>query len=320
MRLRLFLRMSALTVAIGVAWAVATTATTAATLHVLFVIDTDDRNIGDMVARDLAIMGGEVQKIVAATGLTLNDRVYKGGDFTTANVKGAVRALSPGRDDVVLFYYSGHGFRTKTKKSKWPYLFFSKTPQNPVDFGWVAEEMSRKGARLTIVMTDSCNNVVNLQVRETQKALPAVSAKARNGYRDLFLKHRGFIAAASSIPGETSTATQSGSLFTLSFLKALRNEVLQPQATWQSLMRNGAGSRLNFSSSSGRTLSQKPFYTIQTARIGTQPPQPPAVQPPPPPVQPPAPTVRPPQPTVPPPPPVQPPPQPSQPGGWQVIN
>ena len=306
-------RLLVLVVAV-MAWSPA--ATFAATLHALFVIDTNDANIGQMVARDLGIMGDEVQKIAQATGLKLNDRVYKGRDFTTKNVIDAVRSIAPGQDDVVLFYYSGHGFRTKKKNTRWPYLYFHNNPPNPVDFGWVVDEMGRKGARLTVVLTDSCNNVVNVQIRETQKALPRNMSKAAQGYRELFLNTRGFIAAASSIPGETSTATSSGSLFTLSFLKALRGEAVQPRPTWKSLMQKGAGSRLNHQGSNGQVMSQMPFYTIETQRVAattTSRTPAPAVQPPAPTVQPPTPTVR------TPPPPVQPPPAPSS-GGWQVIN
>ncbi len=319
MSVRLLARtMGVLVVAVAaMAWSPA--ATLAATLHALLVIDTDDQNIGRMVARDLAIMGDEVQRIAQATGLTLSDRVYKGRDFTRKNAMDAVRSMAPGGDDVVLFYYSGHGFRTKKKNTRWPYLYFHNKPPDPVDFGWVVDELSGKGARLTIVLTDSCNNVVNVQIRETQKALPRDATKAAAGYRELFLNYRGIIAAASSIPGETSTATSSGSLFTLSFLKAVRGEVAQPRPTWESLMRKGAGSRLNHQSSNGQVMTQMPFYTMRMKRIATT-----TTSRTPPPVtaRPPAPTVRTPAPAVQPPPPaVQPPPPPTQPsGGWQVIN
>ena len=304
----------------------------AATLHALVVIDTNDRRIGTMVARDMNLMAGEIRKIAAASGLALNSRTYKGSDFTIAKVRGAVQALSPGRDDVVLFYYSGHGFRTKTKRSRWPFFFFHSNTQ-AIDFGWVIRELSAKGARLTIALTDACNNVVPLQIREEQKALQPGATKAQNGYRDLFLGFKGLVAGTSSIPGETSTATQSGSLFTLAFLKALQKEVVQSRPDWNALMQNAAGRRLSVQNSRGQTMSQQPFHETSVARmtpaqppIATpRPPSPlPVVTPQPPttrptwPPQPPAPTVRrPQQPAYP----AARPRQPASPGGdWQVIN
>jgi Caspase domain len=317
-------------------------AVSAATLHAIFVIDTNDKNIGGMVARDLGIVGDEVQRIAQATGMALNDTVYKGGDFTIDNVKQAINGAAAGPDDVIFFYYSGHGFRTPPKRSDWPYFFFHS--QRTIDFGWVADTLSKKGARLAISLVDACNNVVNVQVREEQKGMPASADKAAAGYKDLFLRYKGWVAGASSIPGETSTATSSGSLFTISFLKALREEIAQPNPSWQNLMDKAAGTRLTHQSTSGRTYSQQPFYQHNTTRLAAvtppaqppaQPPttQPPSVQP----GQPPAPTVQFPPPTTtqpntqppaPQPPAVQPPAQPpvAQPpaalpqGQWVPIN
>ena len=316
----------------------------AATLHAIFVIDTDDKNIGSMVARDLNIVGDEVQRIAQATGLTLNDRVYKGGDFTIENVKNAVNSMSAGPDDVIFFYYSGHGFRTPPKKSDWPYFYFHS--ERAIDFGWVAETLANKGARLAISLVDACNNVVNVQVREEQKGMGVSADKAANGYKELFLGYKGWVAGASSIPGETSTATGSGSLFTISFLSALRHQIAQPTPAWKPLMDSAAGQRLTHRGSNGKVYSQQPFYKMSASRItvaanppATQPPatQPPATQPPavtPP--QPPAPTVQYPtagtQPPAPPPPVTPPTPQPpavqppaQQPSGfpqgqWVPIN
>ncbi|MBT3361229.1 MAG: caspase family protein [Rhodospirillales bacterium] len=288
----------------------------AANLHAIFVIDTDDKNIGQMVARDLGIIGDEVQRIAQATGLTLVDRVYKGRDFTIENVKGAVNSVAPGPDDVVFFYYSGHGFRTPPKKSDWPYFFFHS--DRAIDFGWVADTLRSKGARLAISLVDACNNVVNVNVREEQKGIPASASKAAAGYKELFLGYKGYVTGASSIPGETSTATGSGSLFTLSFLKALRNEVAQGQPGWKSLMDNAAGSRLTRQSANGKIMSQQPFYRMQASRVAsttTQRPPPPQTPP-----RPPAPTVQFPRPQPPAQPPAQQPAQQFPQGQWVPIN
>jgi hypothetical protein len=285
-----------------------------------------------MVAKDLDIVGEEVQRIARATGLTLVDRVYKGGDFSLENVRNAVQSVQAGPDDVVFFYYSGHGFRTAGKQNDWPYFFFHS--DRTIDFGWVVETLNAKGARMTVSLVDACNNVVDVQIREAQKGLPEAGAKAEEGYRELFLRHRGTVAGASSIPGETSTATGSGSLFTLAFLQSLRREIGQARPSWQPLMEKAAGSRLSHQSTGGQTFSQQPFYRMQVARIeppaatpGSPPPV--AVQPtvPQPTVQ--VPTAQPPvpQPTVrapaAQPPAVQPPPPqpaPAQPGGWVPIT
>lgn len=286
MRIRRLVRTIALCVIFG-ACGIGSFPTGAATLHAIFVIDTGDKNIGSMVARDLGIVGDEVQRVSLETGLALNDRVYKGADFTIENVKGAIQSVAPGPDDVIFFYYSGHGFRTPPKKSDWPYFFFHS--DRTIDFGWVTDTLKAKEARLVIALVDACNNVASVQVREEQKGGADAGAKAADGYKKLFLRHKGYVAGASSIPGETSTATSSGSLFTLSFLKALRDEIGQQEPSWDSLMKVAAGSRLTHQSTSGQSYSQKPFYAMSVSRIAAVPPavtsppvttQLPAVQPP----------------------------------------
>ena len=314
MRFSSYLRKVAAPVIVAAALAIPGTSF-AANLHAILIIDTDDKNIGAMVARDMNIIGKEITEIAKATGLTLKDKVYAGRDFTLDNMKSAINDVQAGPNDVVFFYYSGHGFRTKDKKNRWPYPYFHSN--RTVDFGWIADSLRAKGARLTISLIDACNNVVNIQVREDQKS----GFKSADGYKELFLNAKGYVTGASSIPGETSTATGSGSLFTLAWLKALRNETSQSKPNWDSLMRNAAGKRLTAGSS-----SQQPFYEMSVARATTQQPatanavrpaQPPAptVQRPAS-VQPPAPTVR--QPAQRPQP-QQPQQQPQQGGAWQSI-
>ena len=228
-----------------------------ATLHTIFVIDTNDTNIGDMVARDLGLMEAEVNRIVSNTGLRLNKQVFKGGNFKPGQVGNAIKGLQVGADDVILFYYSGHGFRTGNKRYKWPYHYFHS--DNPVDFAWVIQALQAKGARLTVALTDACNNVVNIRVTED----PTMRAKASfaEGYKFLFLGSKGFVSATSSIPGETSTATADGSLFTLSFLKALQAEVIKHNPSWDVLMAEGAGKKLYI----GNSYEHTPFYEMSVA-------------------------------------------------------
>ena len=107
-----------------------------------------------------------------------------------------------------------------------------------------------------VALTDACNNVVNIRVTEdpTMRAKGVVAA----GYKTLFLGSKGFVAATSSIPGETSTATSDGSLFTLAFLKALGNEAVKSNASWKTLMAEGAGRKLYLRG----TYEHTPFYEM----------------------------------------------------------
>lgn len=235
----------------------------AANLHVVFVIDSDDETIGRMVVTDLKLMEKEIKKISRFTGLKLRKQLYMGDDFKVDTVGNAISDLKVGSDDVILFYYSGHGFRTGKKRAKWPFFFFKS--EKTLDYGWVIQELRGKGARLTITLTDACNNVVDVDVVEDDKfRAKAASMKDMKGYKTLFLKYKGYINATSSKPGETSTATRDGSLFTLSFLKALHREVKDDDPDWNPLMKRGAGEKLYLEEKYKHT----PFYEMRVAKVG----------------------------------------------------
>ena len=287
-------------------------------LHVIFAIATNEPEpFAGMVETDLKLMDDEIELIAFHTGLSLNKKVFKGKDFTQPIVAGALRNLSAGPNDVILFYYSGHGFRTKKKRSKWSYHHF---PDNkPMDFAWVIQTLKGKGARLTIALTDACNNVVNIKVKQDQSMRIMAKSNLARGYKTLFLESKGHVSAPSSIPGEVSTATASGSLFTLSFLKALKNEVVKAAPSWKSLMAEGAGKRLFFRNKYKHT----PYYEMNVARVRTQSSPPPARTSAPPPARtsapPPTRTPAPPPTRTSAPPPTRTPAPPSS-GGWRAIQ
>ena len=250
----------------------------AANLHAILVIDSGDKSIGRMVDLDRKLMDKELNQIAAMTGLNVRKTVLHGNNFKLDKVGAAVNGLKVGSDDVILFYYSGHGFRTKQKTYKWPFFFFHSN--EPLDYAWVIQTLKAKGARLTITLTDACNNVVNASIREPAQ----YRAKAMvnpDAYKTLFLKSKGYVAATSSIPGETSTATSDGSLFTLSFLKALHEEGAKSNPKWQTVMKNGAGQKLYLNGKYKHT----PFYEMDVALhspgAAPTPPPPPSNTPPP---------------------------------------
>ncbi|MBT3360124.1 MAG: hypothetical protein HN403_10915 [Rhodospirillales bacterium] len=251
----------------------------AADLHAILVIDTNDKSIGRMVDLDRKLIEKELNQIARMTGLNVRETLVRGKNFKLNKVGAAINGLKVDSDDVILFYYSGHGFRTKQKTYKWPFFYFHSN--EPLDYAWVIQALKAKGARLTITLTDACNNVVNASIRE-QDQYRAKSMVNPDAYKTLFLKSKGYIAATSSIPGETSTATSDGSLFTLSFLKALHEEGAKSNPKWQTMMKNGAGKKLYLNGKYKHT----PFYEMDVAMHSpgtatTTPPPPPTTTTPP---------------------------------------
>lgn len=228
-------------------------------MHAILAVDTGDDNIGESVAQDLEVVGSALEVVAKVTGLALKRHVYESGDFTVENVKSAVEDVRPRPDDVLIFYYSGHGYRTPSKQSRWPYLQFPS--DHALDFGEIADALLEKGARMTVSLVDACNNVLDVRLRAERLGEGKVS-EAR-GIRALFLQSKGYVTAASSIPGEPSYGTRDGGLFTQSWIDALATEAGRGDPSWHSMMRNAAGRRL-----SAGNDSQQPFFEMDVIRMG----------------------------------------------------
>jgi hypothetical protein len=140
-------------------------------------------------------------------------------NFNCANIRNAVKSLSPGRNDIVVFYYAGHGERGPHDISPLPTLACDgAAPGLPLQE--VVQDLSIRPARLTLVVADACNFHVEVPPRLSVAALGAPLTAA---YQRLFLGTSGLIVLDSSSPGELSWYTQLGGRFTEQFLATLAN-------------------------------------------------------------------------------------------------
>lgn len=236
-----------------------------ATLHAIIVADTDDESIGESVKIDLQNMQALIQNISQHTGLLMAGEAISGDNVSTSNINNAINNLSVGSDDVVIFYYSGHGYNPGDG-STWPGMSLKDDAKLTIKN--VRDMLKQKNPRLLIVMADTCNGFSRSVFRY------AKSQEKTENYKILFLKNRGIITASSSIPGQLSWSNnQVGGLYTNAFLISLNQELAsQSNPSWKSLMER-ANKPLN-----GGAL-QQPQYNANVSVIGTSiqtsvPPQP----------------------------------------------
>ncbi len=202
----------------------------AANLITVIVADTADESIGSSTAADFQKVRAEAQKISSYTGLRLKEVTLKGKDVRPAVLLRKMEQLRVNEDDVVFFYFSGHGYRTSDKEGNpWPNLFFSLVSEG-IDFSFVAKELQEKKPRLLLLLADVCNSFVPdawappLVYKAFGGAAPDQEVIKAN-YRSLFLETSGTVMITSSEVGEYSYATPEGGLFTLEFLKSLNKAV-----------------------------------------------------------------------------------------------
>jgi hypothetical protein len=205
-------------------------------MHLIIVADTLDKGIGADV--DVANIQKLATKIKQATCLEVKPTVIDGGSVKPEGdgyekVKNAISQLSVNSNDVVFFYYSGHGTNLGNG-SRWPSLGVEgqRTPRSKLlGLEWVKNQLENKQPRLFIAMADACNVFPS----------PRGSSRTRQveqpgGYRKLFLSYKGSIVASSSIPDQYSFGDpQHGGYFTQQFLTSL-NEALAGEPDWKNIM------------------------------------------------------------------------------------
>lgn len=207
----------------------------------VIVADTLDPSIGDSTLQDFNKMRRQMHRIAAYTNLTFKEVVLQGKKTLPTKLLKSLDSLKVGEEDVVFFFFSGHGFRTSEKEGDlWPNLYFSQVGQG-VDFNVIAKKLERKGPRFLIVMTDVCNSWIPDEeapplVRQGMQSLVQDEWIQAN-YRRLFLDTRGTIWVTSSWAGEPSWGTRLGGIFTSAFLRHLTRVIRECELpTWEMVL------------------------------------------------------------------------------------
>ena len=97
------------------------------------------------------------------------DSIY-GDKYSKASVQKAIKNLNPGKNDIVVFYYTGHGFTDRNYPEKeYPFLDLrdpSKTlyrkdlKTEVLNIEDIYDSIVKKGARLNLILSDCCNDTI----------------------------------------------------------------------------------------------------------------------------------------------------------------
>lgn len=233
----------------------------AANLHLILVADTTDSSIGKSVEIDANRVKTVVKGIASKTGLRLKVTEVSGKRMVSTNVINAVNNAAVKKGDVVYFHYSGHGYRVADKKDRWPALYMHD--EKGVDMLWVAKTLAGKNPRFLIVLSDSCNNVI-----DSAHAPPMRNSSFRRSvpeaYKRLFLEYKGVILGSGSKPGQYSMGDNvNGGLFTNQFILSLNNQLKNKDADWVPLMKTATRPIEVSGQTSGNTQDPQ-FYMKKT--------------------------------------------------------
>jgi hypothetical protein len=213
------------------------------------VVNTEIPDIGQSCAVDQRTIETEFREISKAVGMPFKKYTVNGESFTKANVEKALKEMSVGSSDVVVFYYSGHGYRFSDQTDQYPqldmrYSEYTQLSENTaLSLSQVYHSIVGKGGRLNLVMSDCCNSDVgrNQFTSTTFMASRSFQGAEISKLKKLFLDSNGTLMFTGSSPGQYSWCNSNGGFFTLSFLQSLKEEIgyMRTEApSWQKIIQN----------------------------------------------------------------------------------
>ncbi|MBK8494789.1 MAG: caspase family protein [Chitinophagaceae bacterium] len=203
-------------------------------LHLLVVANITDTVIGPAGRSDMNNAITFFRKISGFLGIqfVLSDTIT-GNNYSKEYVEKSLRALKPEPNDIVVFYYTGHGFRKPRDNRKPPYIdlrvdYKKSYMENSLSMDDIFTIIKSKAARLNLVLSDCCNALVT----STNPLADPPAAKKGFGMswstqncRDLFLNATPTsILATAAEPGQLATSNKKfGGFFSYFFRSSVES-------------------------------------------------------------------------------------------------
>ncbi|RYY66226.1 MAG: hypothetical protein EOO13_16070, partial [Chitinophagaceae bacterium] len=127
-----------------------------ARLHLILVANTEDESIGATCQLDRVRTMKTYKDLAEFMGIAFSPKEIYGNEYSKTAVQYAVQMLKPAPQDIVVFYYSGHGFSNSNANMRFPDMALSnKGYEDARANSWNMEEVynliKQKGARFNLV-------------------------------------------------------------------------------------------------------------------------------------------------------------------------
>jgi hypothetical protein len=220
-------------------------------LHLILVADTLDKSIGKSAAKDMRKMQEAFTQFSELIGIkkqNFRQQLIAGKQCESRNVLKALSKLQPGRNDIIVFYYSGHGFRTN-QTDTFPYIKCTNINsdsativKNSLRIRDIFDSIVSKKARMNLVLSDCCNNDIG-RPKDTGRTVPKVRGEwelSEKNTRELFLNSRRIsILATAAQNGEKAILDpEYSSYMSHAFIAAMRQYTgkLEYKVSWPKLL------------------------------------------------------------------------------------
>jgi hypothetical protein len=202
-------------------------------IHLLMVANTYVSDIGTSCKVDEERVLNEFDIFARELDMPLVKHVINGSSFSKSSLEAELASLNPSANDIVVFVYSGHGFRWSDQTNKYPsislkYSSYERASlSNSYLLADIYNKIIAKGARLNIIVGDCCNSPIGVSSRGGDFALSSRSGNNGNSdkLKKLFLNKKGNLILAAASPDETSCGnSRDGGYLISSFFQAIGKE------------------------------------------------------------------------------------------------
>jgi len=224
-------------------------------MRALIFAATDDTYIGKGNTKSVELLETELERIKDVTNGAIKPQILKftGAKCNLSEFKKAISDLQSWdiSDDIILFYFMGHGFMDDSLAS--PNLLFYNTKgplskgvisNNNINLAQAHEQIKALGARFTISVGEACNTHIekskDAQLVDTMNIVNNMpfGVNAENRLEELFLLPEGDVMLQSSLRGQYSFVSDLyGGIFTQAFIQAIHYVSSSPNpALWNQLV------------------------------------------------------------------------------------
>lgn len=221
-------------------------------LHLILSIDEQNEDMREGCRKDAQKTTSFFKEVAQSAGMPFKLHTL---DFDQNKIYNFLQAFTCNSNDVVVFLYSGHGFRNEDDQVIWPLLYYcvNNSQSGPggdlkscgVPLDWIHKLLVSKQPRMSIAVGNSCNNVPDNEAANKLAAGlkkkdpdPADSDNLRN--LQLLTNFSGHIVISGASPGQFSyTNDEDGSYFINEWVDVLADGLFYAEnpTSWASILK-----------------------------------------------------------------------------------
>lgn len=249
----------------------------AKTIHAVAFCNTNDAKIGQAAVVSHDMFNNELSNLAYLLNYEYDFVDFVGNECSKENLERKISSITSTPEDIIVFYYFGHGTRAEGQTSPFPqmclkYEIYDQDKFMPVQY--VINRLENQPAHLKLIVSMCCNNVVGgVGPKNTMcEAMGPTSLDRKNieNYKKLFNDFTGTLAITGSEPGQYSWCnSQYGGIFDVEFwaaMEAVGNNQLP--ADWNSIFTavQGETDKRAYRSTNPPT-HQKPYFEIKKGGV-----------------------------------------------------